>query len=412
MPSTPPRRRLFPSLLSAAVTALAAHLATVFLVFVGNGFNPGVIPAANGFFGFGVLIVFAVLAIAGGLGAFERFRWTALTAVVAAFAGALLGTTAGALLSGTGLSEALLSGVLASLVEVNLVFLVVTLIAALTLAPHVFRSVEGIPPAVLRSGRTALVRLPAANLVDGAVTFRERAEVDPVAADAQWAAYVDVFRAEGWDVVEVPAADSLADSVFVEDTVVVVAGLAVLTRPGADHRREEIVGTEQTLRELRLPISRIEEPGTVDGGDVLVVGDTVYVGRGGRTNPEGIRQLRALLAPRGVTVVAVPMTRALHLKTAATALPDGTVIGHGDFLDDPRIFGRYLEMPEREGAQVVVLDPDTVLMAAAAPRSAELVRSLGYRVVPVDLSEFHKLEGSVTCLSVRIRPLQESVAQG
>ncbi|WP_307807394.1 dimethylargininase [Naasia sp. SYSU D00948] len=412
MPSTPPRRRLFPALLSAAVAALAAHLATVLLVFVGNGFNPASIPAANGFFGFGVLIAFLVLAVGGVLGAFERFRWTAVTAVVAALAGALLGTTIGALLSGAALSGALLSGVFASLADVNLVFLAVTLIAALTVAPAVYRSVAAIPPAVLRSGRTALVRLPAANLAEGAVTFQERAEVDPERADAQWAAYVDTFRSEGWDVVEVPAADAMADSVFVEDTVVVIAGLAVLTRPGAEHRRDEVDGTEETLRDLRVPMARIEEPGTLDGGDVLVVGDTVYVGRGGRTNAEGIRQLRALLAPRGVTVVGVPMTRALHLKTAVTALPDGTVLGHGEALDDPRIFGRYLEVPEPEGAQVVVLDPETVLMSAAAPRSAELVRSLGYRVLPVELSEFHKLEGSVTCLSVRIRPLQESVARG
>ncbi|MGN6501651.1 MAG: dimethylargininase, partial [Pseudolysinimonas sp.] len=146
----------------------------------------------------------------------------------------------------------------------------------------------------------------------------------------------------------------------------------------------------------------LELPGTLDGGDVLKVGRTVYVGQGGRTNGEGIRQLRALLTPRGWTVVGVPVTRVLHLKSAVTALPDGTVIGFADEVDHPQLFPRFLPVPER-GAAVVVLSDDTVLMASSVPRSAELVESLGYRVVTTDISEFEKLEGCVTCLSVRIR---------
>src|SRR4051794_4967426 len=106
MPSTPTAGRLVPALLSAAAAALAAHAATVFLLFVANGFRASVIPVANGYFGFGTLIVFVVLAVAGRLGAFERLRWTALTAVVAALLGPLLGTGLGAVLSGVGLSSA------------------------------------------------------------------------------------------------------------------------------------------------------------------------------------------------------------------------------------------------------------------------------------------------------------------
>jgi dimethylargininase len=413
VPSTPTAARLVPALLSAAAAALAAHAATVFLLFVANGFTAALLPVANGYFAIGTLIVFVVLAVAGLLGAFTRFRWTALAALLAALLGAAVGTGLGAVISGVGVSSTLLSGVLASLVDVNLAFMLMVVLATLAIAPAVYRSLAGSRAAVLRGDvPTALVRLPSPNLAEGAVTFGDRQPVDGERADEQWAAYVDAFRAEGWDVVEVPAADGMADSVFVEDTVVVVAGLAILTRPGAAHRVGELDGAERTIRELRLPIARIEEPGTLDGGDVLAVGDTVYVGRGGRTNAEGVRQLRELLRPRGVSVVAVPMTRALHLKTAATALPDGTVLGHSGAVDDPRVFGRYLEAPEAEGANLVVLGPDTVLMAEAAPRTAELVRSLGYRVVTVDLAEFAKLEGSTTCLSVRIRPLPRSGVRG
>jgi dimethylargininase len=109
------------------------------------------------------------------------------------------------------------------------------------------------------------------------------------------------------------------------------------------------------------------------------------------------------VGPLGYTVVAVPVTQALHLKTAVTALPDGTVIGYEPFVDDTRVFGRFLPVPEAHGVAVVVLDQQTVLMSASAPKSAKLIENLGYTVVAVDISEFEKLEGGVTCLSVRIR---------
>ncbi|BDZ44948.1 dimethylargininase [Naasia aerilata] len=407
----PPGRRLLAALLSAAAAALAAHAATVFLFFVGNGFNPEVLPVANGFFGFAMLVSFVVLAIGARLGAFRRIGWTLLTGVVAGLVAALIGTTLGALLSGNPFSGNLVGVVAGTLVGVNLAFLIITVIAALTVGRPLHRAILESSPAVLRSGRAALVRLPSPRLAEGAVTFQDRVPVDSALADEQWAAYVDAFRSEGWDVLEVPASEG-PDSVFVEDTVVVAGGVAVLTRPGAEQRRDEVDAVEETLRSLRLPIERIEEPGTLDGGDVLIIGRTVYVGQGGRTNGEGIRQLRAILRMRGLTVVGVPVTKVLHLKSAVTALPDGTVLGHPDTVDDPRIFPRYLEVPEPEGVHVVVLGPDAVLLSASAPRTAELLTSLGYRVVSVPLSEFEKLEGCVTCLSVRIRPLQDSRARG
>ncbi len=200
-----------------------------------------------------------------------------------------------------------------------------------------------------------------------------------------------------------PLADELPDSVFVEDAVVVFGDLAVVTRPGADSRKPETASTRDAVRTLGMEIVEITAPGTLEGGDVLKVGTTVYVGRGGRTNAAGIAQLRALLVPRGWTVVAVPMTKALHLKTAVSALPDGTVIGWAPFVDEPRLLDRFLPVPEPEGAAVVVLDPTTVLISASAPRTAAFMADLGYRVVMSEVSEFEKLEGCVTCLSVRIR---------
>jgi dimethylargininase len=143
----------------------------------------------------------------------------------------------------------------------------------------------------------------------------------------------------------------------------------------------------------------------LDGGDILKVGDTIYVGRGGRTNSEGVRQLRSILSPLGATVIAVPVQKALHLKSAVTALPDGTVIGYPPLVDDPAIFDSFRPVPEESGAHVVVIDDDRVLMAADCPKSASLIADLGFEPLTVDIAEFEKLEGCVTCLSVRVRDL-------
>lgn len=250
---------------------------------------------------------------------------------------------------------------------------------------------------------TALVRRPSPALADGLVTHIERQPVDVALAEQQWQAYVSALDHSGWRPIEVPAADDYPDSVFVEDTVVMFDQLAVVTRPGALSRRPEVDVMPAVLAELNVEVAHIEAPGTLDGGDVLKVGSDVYVGLGGRTNADGVRQLRRLVAPRGWSIIAVPVTKVLHLKSAVTALPDGTVVGYEPLVDDTRIFPRFRTMPEESGAHVVVLGPDRVLMAADCPRSVELVESLGYEVVAVDIGEFEKLEGCVTCLSVRLR---------
>ena len=248
----------------------------------------------------------------------------------------------------------------------------------------------------------ALVRPPAASLAQGCVSFIERQPVDVALARRQWQAYVTVLNERGWPTVEVAPDDSLPDSVFIEDAVVMFDELAVITNPGAPTRHPETAAADEAIRRLGYSPAHISE-GTLDGGDVLKVGRTVYVGRSARTSQAGLDELRELLAPRGWEVVGVPLTRVLHLKSAVTALPDGTVIGYRPLVDDADVFGPFLGVPEEGGAHVVVLGPETVLMSAHAPRTAELLRARGLTVATVDISEFEKLEGCVTCLSVRIR---------
>jgi dimethylargininase len=260
--------------------------------------------------------------------------------------------------------------------------------------------------------RIALIRRPSSRMAEGIVTYGEREPVDAGLAAKQHAAYVGAIADAGWAIREVSAADALPDSAFVEDTLVVCGELAVLTRPGAAERCAELAGTEETVRMLGLEIARIEEPGTLDGGDVLQVGTTLYAGRGGRTNSEGIRQLRRLVAPRGWTVVPVPLHRVLHLKSAATALPDGTIIAADESLLDTSPFPTMRLVPEDAGAHVIPLGGGTLLMAASAPQSAELFDDWGFDVIAVDISEFEKMEGCVTCLSVLVQRTKSTARSG
>ena len=260
-------------------------------------------------------------------------------------------------------------------------------------------------PALVPDDRrgTALVRRPAARLGDGLTTHIDRVPVDAALAAGQWEHYVAAFQANGWSTVEVGPADELPDAPFVEDTAVVVGDLAVMARPGAPERRAETAGTEVVLASLGYRIERITDPATLDGGDVLKLGSTCFVGVGGRTNEEGVRQLSTVVAALGMTVVPVRVSRVLHLKSSLTALPDGTVLGHLPVLDQPELIPNLEPVPERNGWRVVLLGEGSLLISTSAPRTAALLERKGYRLVRVDISEFEKREASVTCLSVRLR---------
>jgi dimethylargininase len=257
----------------------------------------------------------------------------------------------------------------------------------------------------------ALVRRPGPRLADGLVTHMEKVPVNSDAAVEQWHGYVAALERCGWATYEVPPADDCPDAVFVEDTMVVYRDLAVLTRPGAPQRRDEIAAAETAVQARGYRTARVDDPGTLDGGDVLKVADTVYVGRGGRTNAAGLEQLRALFEPLGATVIGVPVRKVLHLKSAVTALPDKTVIGYPPLVDDIDVFPDFLSVPEEAGSHVVLLGAGRLLMSASAPRTAALLERRGYTPVVVEIGEFEKLEGCVTCLSVRLRHPGRAVPQ-
>lgn len=396
-PSLSSSRRVVAALAAGASVALATLGVTTVVLFVSTGSTAEYLPQIVTLFVPPTLVLFVVASLAFTLGAARRRRILAPVGLVAGALAAVLGSLVRVTSTGIPLAPDVVGAVVGSLVGINSVFVIVAVVAFVTVGVRVWRRLTsgGVAP------RIAVVRVPSTRLAEGELTHLDRVAVDTDLVDAQWDAYVAALETHGFEIVEVEPADHLPDSVFIEDALLVFGDLAVITSPGAESRRAEIHGARETARALGLRIVELELPGTLDGGDVLVVGETVYVGRSGRTNAEGIRQLRALLAPLGLAVVAVPVTKVLHLKSAVTALPDGTVVGQAKLVEHPELFERFLALPEA-GASVVVLDAETVLMAASVPKSVALIESLGYRVVTVDISEFEKLEGCITCLSVRI----------
>ncbi len=233
------------------------------------------------------------------------------------------------------------------------------------------------------------------------VSHIERRPIDLERATQQWEELGRIFAQCGWSRVLIePQPGDLAcpDGVFVGDTVASLGGRVILTRSAVESRRPERTAARRTLAAARVRAVPIRRPGTLDGGDLMRVHDTVYVGMGGRTNRAGLAQVVDILRPAGLTVVPVPLHKAVHLSAAVSALPDGTVLGYPPRVDDPSIFSDFLPVREPCGIHVVPLGERRLLMAASAPETAELVRSLGYEPILVDIGEFEKREGTLTCL--------------
>ena len=247
----------------------------------------------------------------------------------------------------------------------------------------------------------AVMRGVPPTLADCELSFREREPIDLERAIAQHAAYAALMRTLGLEVVELPADPAFPECCFVEDVAVVLDEVALLTRPGALSRRGEVQAVEAVLAHYR-PIETTPPPATLEGGDVLRVAHTLYVGRSARTNEAGVARLAALAEPHGYRVVPVPVTGCLHLKSAVTALDQERVLVNRDWLD-PSPF-RGLELvdvaAEEPGAANVLRVAGLVIAHPGFPRTLERVASLGYSVRPLDVSEFLKAEAALTCKSL------------
>ena len=247
----------------------------------------------------------------------------------------------------------------------------------------------------------ALVRRPSPALSRCELTFIERQPIDLTRALAQHDTYVAALAAQGCDVHVLPPAEDLPDAVFVEDTAIVLDECAVIARSGVESRRGE-EDTVATALERYRPLHRITAPGTIEGGDVLRVGRTLFAGRTPRTNDAGIDQLAAAITSYGYDVVAVDLRGCLHLKSAVTYAGRETVVLNPEWVNVD-VFARWQAVPvapeEPYGANVLLLG-DTVHVAASAPRTQRKLEALGFHTVSLDTSEFEKAEAALTCLSL------------
>lgn len=253
-----------------------------------------------------------------------------------------------------------------------------------------FRPTHALTRGIPATFATALVQAPHAG-----------PPIDVERARAQHAAYVAALEGLGLAVAVLPPDDAHPDACFVEDCAVIAAGRALLTRPGAPSRLGEVQAIATALAP-RLPVTAMEGPATLDGGDVLRSGDRLYVGRSGRTNPAGVAALRATFEGAGLAVVEVPVAGMLHLKCAASALDAETLlVAEGAFPAGTFADRRVIAIPAAEAyAANVVVVGRTALVADGHPHTRAALEAHGYEVVALDVSEIRKADGSLTCLSI------------
>ena len=251
----------------------------------------------------------------------------------------------------------------------------------------------------------AFTRQVSPRIVDCALTHLERRPIDPDRAAAQHRDYERALVDAGYELIRLPYLAADPDAVFVEDTALLLGEHAIIARPGAASRADEVHSTAEGLAP-HFTVHRLTG-GTLDGGDVLKIGGILFVGRSNRTDAAGTGALAATVAPLGYRVVPVELGRCLHLKTAVTYAGDDkagrpTLLANPAWVD-PTLFGHMevVTVPEEEpfAANVVRLR-DRLIMAAGSPGTAARLRERGFTVVEVDVSELQKAEAGGTCMSL------------
>lgn len=233
------------------------------------------------------------------------------------------------------------------------------------------------------------------------LTFLPRAGIDTALAVQQHEDYQSALASLGCEIVSIPTEEGLPDSVFIEDTALVLDEIAVLCRPGAASRRPEVAGVAGALKRYR-PLASIQSPGTLDGGDLLCVGKTIYVGLSTRSNESGIDQLGGIVADYGYSVTAVEVSSCLHLKSAVSEFAPGSLLINPDWVSRSA-FGNCelidIDKDEAHAANALLVGT-SVIYPSSFPRTMNKLVKRGTDVIPVDMSELQKAEGAATCCSL------------
>lgn len=216
-------------------------------------------------------------------------------------------------------------------------------------------------------------------------------------------AYVSALQECGLTVIILPPDDDYPDSTFVEDTALLTPKCAVMMRPGATSRRGETREIEMVVKEFFQTVERVELPGTVDAGDIMMVGDHYYIGLSTRTNPDGAQQIIGILKLHGMTGSVLPLRHMLHLKSGVSYLENSNMLVAGELRDQPEL-KKFIQVPVEDDEQYAANSlwiNGTVLVPSGFPKAEHAIRSLSYRTIALDISEFRKLDGGLSCLSLR-----------
>ena len=248
----------------------------------------------------------------------------------------------------------------------------------------------------------AILRRPGADFALGLTTSAAAAPQFARMLE-QHAAYAAALQVLGLQLEVLEPLAGFPDAYFVEDVAVVVPEVAIVTRPGAPSRREEAAAIGAVLARHRR-LSRIEPPGTLEGGDVLIVDKAVWVGQSARTNAEGAAQLGHLLAPHGYEVITVPVAAGLHFKSSVSHVGGDALLTSGQFADLPALRGKRLITADADEVQACnsLFVNGTLLMPAGCPKTRRKLAELGHPIVELDVSEAAKMDGGLTCMSLRL----------
>ena len=246
---------------------------------------------------------------------------------------------------------------------------------------------------------TAITRRVGPRLGECELLYLLRQRIDVEKAALQHQAYEAQLQALGAKVISLPPEPDLPDSIFVEDPAVVVDEVAVITRMGVASRRPEAKSLARALAPFR-PLREIEEPATLEGGDIVRDGRNIFVGMSARTNKEGLRQLRDILEPLGYSVQPVAVRGCMHLKSGCCYLGHGTLLANRGWIDAEAFAGyRIIDVAEDWAADVLPIG-ETILMADRFPGTAARVGAAGWKVQTLDVSELMKAEAGLTCMSL------------
>ena len=248
---------------------------------------------------------------------------------------------------------------------------------------------------------TAITRAVSPAIVNCELTFLDRRPIDLEKAREQHRAYEQLLASLGVEVISLPEEPALPDSMFVEDPAIVLDELAVILPLGTAARRHEAASLAKAHEKFR-KIAQITPPGSLEGGDVLRIDRTLYVGISTRTNAEGIRQLTELLAPHNYQLIAVPVTGCLHLKSAVTYLGRNTLLANRAWFDPAPLTGyTWIDVaPEEPHAANALALNNTVIFPASFLRTRTRIEAAGFHVTSLDISELQKAESGLTCSSL------------